>query len=247
MASTPRGTCLVCGVDTTVRCSSCAQAGIDLFFCSPKCQTLAWTGHRLFCGSCAFPVLFPLLSPDEATSALQNLDKHNQVYLFEGTVYSATAAEVAAVRCGISKKELKSLIRAGTECTTKRLPLHHRKLQFAIYLARRAHDLFPFKASIRDDILCSASKKHAELEDDVLPWHLLDANRSQATLFHALVCLITITRIGVDQPIENAVEHAKYLCRYRDAIQAYTAVHFTAEAEGTVRKLMHSEDEPIDL
>ncbi|BGO96419.1 hypothetical protein JCM10021v2_000051 [Rhodotorula toruloides] len=191
--------------------------------------------------------VFTLDPPDEATSALQNLDKHNQVYLFEGTVYSATAAEVAAVRCGISKKELKSLIRAGTECTTKRLPLHHRKLQFAIYLARRAHDLFPFKASIRDDILCSASKKHAELEDDVLPWHLLDANRSQATLFHALVCLITITRIGVDQPIENAVEHAKYLCRYRDAIQAYTAVHFTAEAEGTVRKLMHSEDEPIDL
>ena len=33
-------TCLVCGIKTENRCSSCAKAGIDLFFCSPDHQKL---------------------------------------------------------------------------------------------------------------------------------------------------------------------------------------------------------------
>ena len=32
--------CEVCGVETTQRCSSCVQAGVDLFFCSKAHQKL---------------------------------------------------------------------------------------------------------------------------------------------------------------------------------------------------------------
>ncbi|BGP31558.1 hypothetical protein JCM10296v2_003330 [Rhodotorula toruloides] len=46
---------------------------MDLFFCSPEHQRLVWPGHRYFCGSNAFPIVFPLLSHAEAATAIENL------------------------------------------------------------------------------------------------------------------------------------------------------------------------------
>ncbi|BGO91089.1 hypothetical protein NBRC10512_005819 [Rhodotorula toruloides] len=67
--------CLVCGKETKNRCSSCAKAGIDLFFCSPEHQKLVWHVHRLFCGpGKANPWRWPLLSPDEVQAAIATLD-----------------------------------------------------------------------------------------------------------------------------------------------------------------------------
>ncbi|BGO96383.1 hypothetical protein JCM10021v2_000015 [Rhodotorula toruloides] len=67
------GMCRVCGRETKNRCSACGKAGIDLFFCSPEHQRLVWPGHRIFCGSNAFPIIFPLLSQAEAADFIFNL------------------------------------------------------------------------------------------------------------------------------------------------------------------------------
>ncbi|GAA5914374.1 hypothetical protein JCM8208_002828, partial [Rhodotorula glutinis] len=42
--------CEVCGVETTQRCSSCLEAGIDLFFCGKDHQKLVWPAHKTVCG-----------------------------------------------------------------------------------------------------------------------------------------------------------------------------------------------------
>ncbi|GAA5838000.1 hypothetical protein JCM9279_004098 [Rhodotorula babjevae] len=42
--------CLICGVETKNRCSSCQEAGVDLFFCSPDHQRLVWKAHKPHCG-----------------------------------------------------------------------------------------------------------------------------------------------------------------------------------------------------
>ncbi|BGO91110.1 hypothetical protein NBRC10512_005796 [Rhodotorula toruloides] len=66
------GECLVCGEETKNRCSACAKAGIDLFFCSPEHQKFVWYAHRLFCGrGTANPPLLPNLSAEELDSARQ--------------------------------------------------------------------------------------------------------------------------------------------------------------------------------
>ncbi|GAA6030934.1 hypothetical protein NBRC10512_005807 [Rhodotorula toruloides] len=75
MATQTTGVCLVCGKETKNRCSACAKAGIDLFFCSPEHQKLVWFGHKLVCGENAFPLVLPLLSDDKLDDALRNLDK----------------------------------------------------------------------------------------------------------------------------------------------------------------------------
>ncbi|BGP39595.1 hypothetical protein JCM10449v2_003546 [Rhodotorula kratochvilovae] len=46
MTSLETQPCLVCGEETKNRCSSCAMAGIDLFFCSKEHQKLVWKTHR---------------------------------------------------------------------------------------------------------------------------------------------------------------------------------------------------------
>ncbi|GAA5855892.1 hypothetical protein JCM9279_001161 [Rhodotorula babjevae] len=42
--------CEVCGVKTNKRCSSCAQAGLDLWICSSQHLQLIWPAHKLACG-----------------------------------------------------------------------------------------------------------------------------------------------------------------------------------------------------
>ncbi|GAA6055450.1 hypothetical protein NBRC10513_006358 [Rhodotorula toruloides] len=75
MDQQPTGACMVCGKETKNRCSKCAGAGIDLFFCSPEHQKLVWSMHRFFCGpGKANPFRFPPLSPDEVEAALEGLD-----------------------------------------------------------------------------------------------------------------------------------------------------------------------------
>ncbi|CDR48896.1 RHTO0S21e01200g1_1 [Rhodotorula toruloides] len=69
------GECLVCGTETKNRCSACAKAGVDLFFCSPEHQKLAWHMHRMFCGpGKANPFRWPPLTPKEAEAATRILD-----------------------------------------------------------------------------------------------------------------------------------------------------------------------------
>ncbi|GAA5846152.1 hypothetical protein JCM9279_005838 [Rhodotorula babjevae] len=67
-------TCLVCGIKTENRCSSCAKAGIDLFFCSPDHQKLVWKAHRRVCGpGKANLFAWPLLSQLEADEIIAHM------------------------------------------------------------------------------------------------------------------------------------------------------------------------------
>ncbi|GAA5903809.1 hypothetical protein JCM8208_006585 [Rhodotorula glutinis] len=69
-------TCLVCCEKTKNRCSKCAEAGIDLFFCSPKCQKLVWNVHKRVCGpGKANPFVWPLLSKDESREIIEHMDE----------------------------------------------------------------------------------------------------------------------------------------------------------------------------
>ncbi|GAA6027723.1 hypothetical protein JCM8097_008001 [Rhodosporidiobolus ruineniae] len=65
MSSAVLDTCCVCGKKTTNRCSSCKDAGFDLFFCSPQHQKLIWLFHKRVCGKKATPVVLPEFSEDE--------------------------------------------------------------------------------------------------------------------------------------------------------------------------------------
>ncbi|GAA5906482.1 hypothetical protein JCM8208_004673 [Rhodotorula glutinis] len=67
-------TCLVCAIKTENRCSNCAKAGIDLFFCSPDHQKLVWKAHRRVCGpGKANPFTWPLLSQHEFDEIIEHM------------------------------------------------------------------------------------------------------------------------------------------------------------------------------
>ncbi|BGP20618.1 hypothetical protein JCM10213_007154 [Rhodosporidiobolus nylandii] len=61
--------CIVCGAQTTQRCSSCAHVGLEVRFCKPEHQKLIWFAHKRVCGKNAKPYRFPLLTAEEARVA----------------------------------------------------------------------------------------------------------------------------------------------------------------------------------
>ncbi|GAA5824141.1 hypothetical protein JCM5353_006158 [Sporobolomyces roseus] len=49
--ASPLGECVVCGKESSTRCSSCAKGGVDwMFFCSQDHQKLIWSVHKRVCG-----------------------------------------------------------------------------------------------------------------------------------------------------------------------------------------------------
>ncbi|BGO91119.1 hypothetical protein NBRC10512_005787 [Rhodotorula toruloides] len=50
MTSLTARRCIVCDAEATKRCSSCASAGVDLFFCSLEHFQQVWLGHSILCG-----------------------------------------------------------------------------------------------------------------------------------------------------------------------------------------------------
>ncbi|KAK4334111.1 Zinc finger, MYND-type protein [Rhodotorula toruloides] len=69
--------CEVCGAEATTKCSSCAQVGIDLFFCSRDCQKLVWSSHKLVCGTGgrAGPIKVPEISAEEIEALKSRADQ----------------------------------------------------------------------------------------------------------------------------------------------------------------------------
>ncbi|GAA5889072.1 hypothetical protein JCM6882_009734 [Rhodosporidiobolus microsporus] len=69
------GYCCVCGTETEQGCSACAEAGVDLFFCSREHQKLVYFAHKKVCGAKAKPFYFPPLSwPEAWDAAASNFD-----------------------------------------------------------------------------------------------------------------------------------------------------------------------------
>ncbi|KAK4334113.1 hypothetical protein RTBOTA2_002814 [Rhodotorula toruloides] len=50
MTSLTARRCIVCDAEASKRCSSCAKAGVDLFFCSLEHFAKVWSGHKQSCG-----------------------------------------------------------------------------------------------------------------------------------------------------------------------------------------------------
>ncbi|KAG0658226.1 hypothetical protein C6P46_005885 [Rhodotorula mucilaginosa] len=59
MSSQTEETCCVCGAPSTMRCSACSQAGVDVCFCSKEHQKLVWFAHKPVCGPPTADFRFP--------------------------------------------------------------------------------------------------------------------------------------------------------------------------------------------
>ncbi|GAA5990944.1 hypothetical protein JCM10908_000091 [Rhodotorula pacifica] len=66
--------CLVCAQPTRNTCSVCRKHGVDLGFCSPAHQRIAWSEHKKVCGVNANPFRWPLLSASEADEAIAHVN-----------------------------------------------------------------------------------------------------------------------------------------------------------------------------
>ncbi|GAA6041176.1 hypothetical protein JCM8097_004153 [Rhodosporidiobolus ruineniae] len=103
--------CWVCGQTSSERCSSCAKAGLDIFFCSRECQKLVWPAHRVFCGpDTANPFLLPGLSLSEAKEAKAHLSDEFLDTLNYGTAGSTLSLEKVMESFGVRKEQLAALL-----------------------------------------------------------------------------------------------------------------------------------------
>ncbi|BGP39547.1 hypothetical protein JCM10450v2_003513 [Rhodotorula kratochvilovae] len=100
MAAQPTHKCIVCGTKTDKACAGCRKAGIDICFCSPACQKLVWSRHKLVCGpGKASPFVWPRLTAEEAEDAINNRTMSLSVGSIEavlGRVYDIKPADVPA-------------------------------------------------------------------------------------------------------------------------------------------------------
>ncbi|GAA5914388.1 hypothetical protein JCM8208_002832 [Rhodotorula glutinis] len=107
-------TCLVCCAKTENRCSSCAKAGIDLFFCSPDHQKLVWKAHRRVCGpGKANPFTWPLLSQLEADEIIEHMHESTGIFADPGAGAKSVAGAMHACE-GFKPEELPAFIHGLT-------------------------------------------------------------------------------------------------------------------------------------
>ncbi|KAL7338355.1 putative dentin sialophosphoprotein [Rhodotorula toruloides] len=119
-AQPPTAPCEVCGATTTTNCSSCAQVGIDLFFCSRDCQKLVWCSHKFVCGTGgrAGPIKIPELSAEEIEDLKARAD--NSMWLEIGG-FSSVKADLERFSGRSFEYVLKHL--PGPTWSTAELPL----------------------------------------------------------------------------------------------------------------------------
>ncbi|GAA5853615.1 hypothetical protein JCM9279_005075 [Rhodotorula babjevae] len=102
MSATQPQPCVICGTPTKNRCSSCAKAGVDLFFCTREHQQLVWKVHRTVCGpGKANPLFPPPLLEDELPAILDTLHLEIPYDDFKRDITTLTATQASqAVRRG---------------------------------------------------------------------------------------------------------------------------------------------------
>ncbi|KAJ8294861.1 Pre-mRNA-splicing factor cwf23 [Rhodotorula toruloides] len=137
MSTDGTGRCLVCYAETKNRCSRCGEAGIDLFFCSPEHQKLAWPGHRIFCGPNAFPLLFPYFTDAELEDLFTKLE---QPSFGEDGRTTLLASLQKSWSWNLKLEEVKSLLRRCTLTAKDREPLDSSWAQFFLSAFRAVPD-----------------------------------------------------------------------------------------------------------
>ncbi|POY74253.1 hypothetical protein BMF94_2691 [Rhodotorula taiwanensis] len=109
-ATAPKGSCLVCGTETTKRCSGCGPY-THLYFCSTEHQRLAWPCHRWACGSAAHPFRLPAFSEKELDETMEMLNCKSDNPQVVGLVHAANV-KLLGKRTGATDDEKKRVLRA---------------------------------------------------------------------------------------------------------------------------------------
>ncbi|BGO91118.1 hypothetical protein NBRC10512_005788 [Rhodotorula toruloides] len=237
MNQQPTGMCMVCGKETQNRCSKCADAGIDLFFCSPEHQKLVWPGHRIFCGSQAFPVSFPLLSKAEVASIVGNLDKTIFCPTIDGQEVQITLMDHIrqAALPGMGVPETLTLILGTSEESTARPVFRNNpgKQQELLLFLRMSTESCIGTTSLRDGILTGLSRLCLCLTDKGIMPYVPEYERNQAELFHRFVVFHTLTAFAM-RP-NTIAEKMLAMQRYGEALKE-SEIAMYAFAEGKFGK-----------
>ncbi|GAA5938590.1 hypothetical protein JCM3775_002166 [Rhodotorula graminis] len=141
-------TCLVCGIRTENRCSSCAKAGIDLFFCSPDHQKLMWKWHRRVCGpGKANPFIWPLLSQLEADEIIEHMHESTGTFAEPGPGPS-TVAEGVQYSLRLSPEKLAYIVPKVTEGAPMSIWDGHLAAQQTVLACVRAYETMRIKHTL---------------------------------------------------------------------------------------------------
>ncbi|GAA5914396.1 hypothetical protein JCM8208_002838 [Rhodotorula glutinis] len=195
-------TCLVCGAKTENRCSSCAEAGIDLFFCSPDHQKLVWKVHGRVCGpGKANPFTWPLLSQLEGDEAVAHMHESKGI-LASGALGFSTVAEALEHELKIPPERVLAALKLFTASSSRPADAFPFSAQQVVLPLLRAYEaarqnLGETPVAQRQDVILalSASDYLRTRTDDYgeEPWRTLFRHR---TLVHIALLDLWATRAG---------------------------------------------------
>ncbi|BGP47578.1 hypothetical protein JCM10450v2_003441 [Rhodotorula kratochvilovae] len=117
--------CEVCGKETKQRCSACATAGVDLFFCSKEHQKLVWPVHRDFCSHGSSTFAMPALSAAELADARKRM--HDPIRTIDGE-----AVTLAYDLQRVSGENFEALLRKLAGCLERESAVKHKPLLIAM-------------------------------------------------------------------------------------------------------------------
>ncbi|KAJ8294821.1 hypothetical protein OF846_001897 [Rhodotorula toruloides] len=228
---------MVCGKETKNRCSACAKAGLDLFFCSPEHQKLVWFGHKLVCGQNAFPLVLPLLSADELDVALRDLDKPMLDAFDGGTDVKVSALSSAKLCTGKSREEIVADMRYASTTASPHAPVRARSTQVTLLLARLACPV-GYTRSPRDDLLSSWARHQTRLiNDELLPIFMTDASVEQTVLAHRFFCMLALPQTEAARSLKDKTVEDDIASLCRDSVIRFARAHFgPAALEGHLTK-----------
>ncbi|PRQ72412.1 hypothetical protein AAT19DRAFT_16336 [Rhodotorula toruloides] len=211
------GDCLVCGNRTSKRCKSCSeQAGINLFFCSPEHQKLVWLGHRSFCGLKAFPVIFPLLSKDEACDIIPRLDIAPQGEAEQRSSFLKFAQ--THIQPNMTRQELATSIWCITETGEKQADdaMANVKINQALLCkARISASPYINDKPLKDLIVRLVTLFFVDCASaELLPTVSYTFDKRQAELFHRLVAFVTFTSVTLQSSCKPGAKMTSLVEQY---------------------------------
>ncbi|KAJ8294856.1 hypothetical protein OF846_001931 [Rhodotorula toruloides] len=113
MTNTTYNTCCMCGKETKTRCPRCAAEGIDVFFCSTDHQKLAWSTHKLVCGSKSNPFTLPPLTDEEADFVWTHRRfASEQIAMITMGALPATPLKLLEERCAVKEDGMRDVLSA---------------------------------------------------------------------------------------------------------------------------------------
>ncbi|BGP70042.1 MYND-type domain-containing protein [Rhodotorula toruloides] len=202
MTSNAIGRCLVCYAETKNRCSRCKGAGVDLFFCSPEHQKLAWPGHRIFCGPNAFPLLFSYLTDAELAGARAMLEEPN-IAIKEGT--KTTLFELMEKHSSdrLDVPRLRNMLERCAETAEDPVPLDETFAQLLLKLLSTFRCKPDTSAKLSNAYLlwslCHCIAELLNAQDASFPWIAKSRTWPETEVLHRALTIETLSRVAVNE------------------------------------------------